>query len=180
MSEFYLCHIALVGARISTFQEYGYNTRNDLSLCRVVPDTGDEPLAQLPPEQVREMLKEQFPIWIHNIISDPEFPQRHKLEMPLRRFEGELKDSKENETISAVLSAGFKSETLDPTNLPSSMPLRQRCAMVAHIDAWQDAYSCLEHDVVEIMMAQPAQIDNWMKFAGGPDQEIIEYLGKSA
>jgi len=180
MSEFYLCHIALVGARISTFQEYGYKTRNDLSLCRVVPNTGSELLAQLPAAQVRKIFAEQFPIWVHNIISDPDFPLRRKLEMPLRRFEGELKDSKENETISAVLSAGFKSQTLDPSNLPGSMPLRQRCAMVAHIDAWQDAYSCLEQDIIEIMMTQLEQIDNWMMHARKADQEIIEYLGKRA
>jgi hypothetical protein len=180
MSEFYLCHIALVGARISTFQEYGYNTRNDLSLCRVVPDTGNEPLSELPAGEVREMFARLFPVWVHNIISDPDFPLRHKLEMPLRRFEGELKDSKENETISAVLSAGFKSQTLDPSNLPSSMPLRQRCAMVAHIDAWQDAYSCLEQDIIAIMMTQLEQIDKWMKLARNQDQEMIEYMGKSA
>jgi len=180
MSEFYLCHVALVGARISAFQEYGFTTRNDLSLCRVAPNTGSVPLEQLPRHEARKMLVQQFPIWIHNIITDPDFPLRNKLEMPLRRFEGELKDSKDNDVVSAVLSAGFKNRTLNPAELPDSMPLRQRCAMLVHIDAWQEAYLCLENDVVEIMMTGLAEIDNWIKFARNPEQEVIEYYGKSA
>jgi len=165
---------------MAVFEEYGYSTRNDLSLCRVAPHVGNTPLGQLDATQVREMFTRQFPIWVHNIISDPDFPQRSKLEMPLRRFEGELKDSKDNEVISAVLSAGFKNQTLDPTDLPSSMPLRQRCAMVVHIDAWQEAYLCLEKDIIDIMMRHLPELDSWMKLAGKADQDIIEYLEKSA
>jgi len=180
MSEFYLCHIALVGARMSAFQDYGFTTRNDLSLCRVAPNTGPTSLDEMPRHKARSLLVQQFPIWIHNIITDPDFPLRRKLEMPLRRFEGELKDSKDNEVISAVLSAGFKNHTLNPTELPDSMPLRQRCAMVVHIDAWQEAYLCLENDVVDIMMSRLSEIDNWIKFASCPEQEVIEYYGKSA
>lgn len=180
MSEFYLCHIALVGARMSAFQEYGFTTRNELSLCRVVPNTGASSLQELPRQEARKQLVLQFPVWIHNIISDPDFPLRNKLEMPLRRFEGELKDSKDNEVISAVLSAGFKNRTLNPSELPDSMPLRQRCAMVVHIDAWQEAYMCLENDVVDIMMTRLADIDNWITLAGNPAQEAIEYYVKSA
>jgi hypothetical protein len=100
---------------MAEFQRYGFRTRNDLSLCRVVPSMNDGSLEELPPTEARDLLAEQLPIWIHNIISDPDFPQRKRLEMPLRRFEGELKDSKDNEVISAVLSAGFKNQTLAPT-----------------------------------------------------------------
>ncbi len=180
MSEFYLCHIALVGARMSAFQEYGFTTRNELSLCRVAPNTGSALLDDLPRQQARRLLVEQFPIWVHNIISDPDFPLRNKLAMPLRRFEGELKDSKDNEVISAVLSAGFKNHTLNPADLPEFMPLRQRCAMLVHIDAWQEAYLCLENDVVDIMMTRLSEIDNWTQLARNPEQGMIEYYEKSA
>lgn len=180
MSEYYLCHVALVGARMSAFQDYGFTNRNDLSLCRVAPNTGSLSLNDMPSHEARKLLVQQLPIWIHNIITDPEFPMRHKLEMPLRRFEGELKDSKDNEVISAVLSAGFKNHALNPTELPDSMPLRQRCAMVVHIDAWQEAYLCLENDLVDIMMSRLSEIDNWINFARNPEQDVIEYYGKSA
>ena len=180
MSEFYLCHIALVGARMAEFQKFGFRTRNDLSLCRVVPSMNDSSLEELPPSEARDILAEQLPIWVHNIISDPDFPQRNRLEMPLRRFEGELKDSKGNEVISAVLSAGFKNQTLDPANLPDAMPLRQRCAMVAHIDAWQEAYQALENDLVEIMMEQLLELDSWIVVASNPDQDAIMYIERSA
>jgi len=177
MSEFYLCHVALVGARMSVFKEYGYTTRNELSLCRVIPKVGATALDELPHDEARELLVKQFPIWIHNIITDPDFPVKNTLEMPLRRFEGELKDSKNNEVISAVLSAGFKNHTLDPIDLPDSMPLRQRCAMVVHIDAWKEAYFCLENDIVDIMMSRLSDIDNWIKCSGNLEQGIIEDYG---
>ena len=180
MSEFYLCHIALVGARMAEFQKYGFTTRNDLSLRRVVPSMNCSSLEELPPEEAREILAKQLPVWIHNIISDPDFPQRDRLEMPLRRFEGELKDSKDNEVISAVLSAGFKNQTLDPANLPDAMPLRQRCAMVAHIDPWQQAYQVLEDDLVEIMMEQLLELDSWIVVTSSLDQGAIAYIERSA
>ena len=180
MSEFYLCHVALVGARISAFQELGFSTRNDLAMRRVIPNYCEEPLCLLPPQESRALLASYFPVWIHNIISDREFPQRQKLEMPLRRFEGELKDSKNNEVMAAVLSAGFNNRTLNPDKLPESMPLRQRCAIVAHIDAWQEAYLALENDVLDILMADLNQLDGWIKFARDPGHSLIEDYSQSA
>jgi hypothetical protein len=180
MSEFYLCHVALVGARISAFQELGFSTRNDLAMRRVIPNHCEEPLCLLPPPHSRALLVEYFPVWVHNIISDPEFPQRHKLEMPLRRFEGELKDSKDNEVMSAVLSAGFNNRTLNPDKLPESMPLRQRCAIVAHIDAWQEPYLCLENSVLDILMSDLDELDGWIKFARDPGDSLIEDYSQSA
>lgn len=175
MSEFYLCHIALVGARMSAFQEYGFNTRNDLSMCRVAPRLPEGALEQMDRGKARKLLAGQLPLWVHNIIVDPEFPLRQELAMPLRRFEGELNDSKDNEVIAAVLTAGFKSRTLDPTALPASMPMRQRCTMVVHSGAWQEAYSRLETDMVDIMMANLAEITQWVDYAGRPGHQIIEY-----
>lgn len=180
MSEFYLCHVALVGARISAFQELGFSTRNDLAMRRVVPNNCEEPLSQRPAHEARALLVGGFPLWVHNIISDSDFPQRHKLEMPLRRFEGELKDSKNNEVMAAVLSAGFNNRTLNPDKLPESMPLRQRCAIVAHIDAWQEAYLRLENDVLDILMANLEQLDSWIKFARDPAHSLIGDYSQSA
>ena len=180
MSEFYLCHVALVGARMSTFAEFGYSTRNELSLRRVVPENYANAVSQLAAKDAEALLIKYFPLWIHNIISDPEFPQRHKLEMPLRRFEGELNDSKNNEVMAAVLSAGFKNNTLNPDKLPDSMPLRQRCAIVAHIDAWQEAYLCLEKDVVNILMETLPELDSWIELAQSPGHELIGMYSESA
>jgi len=165
---------------MSTFAEFGYSTRNELSLRRVVPEIYTNPLSQLAAKDAEALLVKHFPLWVHNIISDPEFPQRRKLEMPLRRFEGELNDSKNNEVMAAVLSAGFKSKTLNPDKLPDSMPLRQRCAIVAHIDAWQEAYLCLEKDVVNILMTKLAELDNWIKLARSPGHEFIGMYSESA
>jgi hypothetical protein len=180
MSEFYLCQIALVGARMSAFQELGFSTRNDLAMRRVIPNYCEKPLCLLPPQESRALLARYFPVWVHNIISDPEFPQRHKLEMPLRRFEGELKDSKDNEVMAAVLSAGFNNKTLNPDKLPQSMPLRQRCAIVAHIDAWQEAYLSLESDVLDTLMSDLDQLDIWIKFAKDPGNDLIGNYSQSA
>ena len=73
---------------MSTFTEFGYSTRNELSLRRVVPEHYANAVSQLAVKDAEALLIKHFPLWIHNSISDPEFPQRRKLEMPLRRFEG--------------------------------------------------------------------------------------------
>ncbi|TGD74006.1 hypothetical protein E4634_07650 [Mangrovimicrobium sediminis] len=161
MSEFQMTHVALVGARIDAFLPLGFRSRSELTLRRVMPQY-ETSLTAMGTDQARATLAAQLPIWIHNAITDPGFPGRGELIMPLRRFEGELRDSRDNEVVSAVLNAGFRNRPLDPLNLPESMPLRQRCSMLMWIDSWQEAYKHLETRVVAILMNHRADIDNWL------------------
>ena len=94
--------------------------------------------------------------------------------MPLRRFEGELSDSKSDEVVASVLSAGFRNENLDPLNLPESMPLRDRCAILMHVSVWQNAYQRLEHDLVTILSDYADDISRWTKMSLQPDYATIE------
>ena len=174
MSEFQLSHIALVGARMEAFSEYGVSNRNELTLRRIVPSNAADYLQGSDLAQTRKELANQLPIWIHNAITDPDFPSRKKLLMPLRRFEGELKDKKDNEVISAVMSAGFKSETLDPLNLPKTMIMRQRVAIVAQVNIWQDAYSKLEAEFIDLILDEAPAITKWCELASQPGNSTIE------
>lgn len=171
MSEFQLTHIVLVGARINSFRPYGFNSREELTMCRVVPEAPNDVL----PNQgsLRALLTEQLPIWIHNIITDPDFPQRERLVMPLRRFEGELRDNKEDELVSTVLRHGFKSLQFDPLDLPRTMPLRQRCALVVHLSVWQEAYQKLSSDIVEILAENSELLGKWCEFARHPEHAAV-------
>jgi hypothetical protein len=173
MPEFQLTHVALVGARMSAFEKYGFSTRNELSMCRVPPDSGSS-LAAMPEQELRLSLGAELPVWVHNIIADPGFPGRDSFLMPLRRFEGELFDSRSDDVVSAVLSAGFKDQTLDPLDLPVNMPMRQRCALVMQVTVWQEAYRALEQDLVDILVGRAAQLDEWCKRASNPDGAFIE------
>jgi hypothetical protein len=163
MPEFHLTHVALVGARMPAFSAYGIHDRNQLTMRLIVPDDGGQLLADIPEPELPFILRAQFPLWIHNIISDPDFPRRDQLEMPLRRFEGELCDSKNDEVVAAVLSAGFRNQPLDPLNLPAVMPLRQRCTIVMNIPVWQEAYRTLERAVIDVLCTNPVELDQWCK-----------------
>ena len=174
MPEFQLTHIALVGARMSAFKPYGFNDRNQLAMRRITPHTGGKSIDDIPGDELPAALRAELPIWVHNIISDPDFPGRDKLLMPLRRFEGEICDGKGDEVIAAVLSAGFKNHTLDPLNLPAVMPLRQRCAIVMHAGVWQDAYRKLEGDLVAILSNQVEEISQWIKLSQDSCHAAIE------
>ena len=96
--------------------------------------------------------------------------------MPIRRFEGELKDQKSDEVVSAVMTAGFKSETLNPLDLPKEMSMQDRCAMVAQINVWQESYLQLEKDIVQVMYDQLPAISQWCSFAREPENSYIEVL----
>lgn len=174
MSEFQLSHIALVGARIEAFSPYGITSRNELSLRRIVPNNAMTSLQGSDRARIRADLTEQLPIWIHNVIADEDFPGRNKLLMPLRRFEGELKDKKNNEVVSAVMSAGFKGETLDPLHLPKTMTMRQRVEIVAQIDVWKDAYLTLEAAFIDLVLDHAAAISAWCELASQPGKSIID------
>ena len=173
MSEFQLTHIALVGARMNAFHPYGFHKRTDLALRRVAPELNVTEVEMLGRRELIARLKTQLPLWIHNIIVDEAFPQRGQLLMPIRRFEGELKDSREDEVISAVLSNGFRNEPFDPLNLPHGMPMSQRCAVVVHARVWQDAYKRLEQDVLGILADNAQELLRWCKDAGRPEYEMV-------
>ena len=173
MSEFQLTHIALVGARMTAFHDHGFHTRNELSLRRVAPELTATQVELLGRRELVARLRSQFPLWIHNIIVDPEFPRRGSLMMPLRRFEGELRDSRDDEVISAVLSNGFRNQTFDPLNLPGNMPMRERCAVVVHIRTWQEAYQQLEKDVLTILADEANALAQWCSQARLPDYQMV-------
>lgn len=174
MSEFQLTHTALVGARMAEFHRLGFNTRSELTMRRVAPHEDTGTLGQLEPGELRDALRNQLPLWIHNIITDPDFPQRHKLVMPLRRFEGELLDNRSDEVISSVLSHGFRSSPFNPLALPDNMNTRDRCAILAHIQVWQDAFLRLEEEVLGILGQLAESLDRWSDYARHPDNTIVE------
>jgi len=176
MSEFHLSHIALVGARMDAFKEFDVTNRNELKMRRCAPKGFDTTIAEMDSSRVRKLLRTQIPVWVHNIITDPDFPGREKLLMPIRRFEGELKDKKGDEVVSAVMTAGFKSESLNPLDLPKDMSMQQRCAVVAQISVWQEAYQKLENDIVQILAEERSALAQWCLNARRPGQGYIEEL----
>lgn len=176
MSEFHLSHIALVGARMEAFSEFGISNRNELKMRRISPVGLEDSIENLSTAEIKKLLVDQLPIWVHNAITDPEFPNREQLLMPIRRFEGELKDKKSDEVVSAVMTAGFISETLNPLDLPKQMSMQERCAVVAQINVWQEAYQQLENDIVQTLCDQLPAIAAWSTSARKPGNSYIEEL----
>ena len=171
MTDLQLTQIALVGARIADFNDFGYANRNAMAMRRVAPELEHNAIDE---DAKRSCFKSGLPVWVHNIINDPEFPSREQLLMPLRRFEGELNDARNNEVVSTVLSHGFKNESFDPLNLPDTLSLSERCAMVVHIDIWESAFRRLENDLTEIMASQYSRIANWCEYARQEGHASIE------
>lgn len=165
MSEFQLTHVALVGARIDAFFPFGFHTRSDLNMRRIFPDTGGTALASLDADAFRQHMEQALPLWVHNIVTDRDFPGRSTLAMCLRRFEGELRDHRDNEVIASVLNSGFRNRPLNPLALPDNMPLRQRCAILMYADVWQDAYRQLSRELSTLLQAQAAALDHWIATA---------------
>jgi len=176
MQEFQLTQVALVGARIAAFHPYGFRARTELAMRRVLPRMPEGALTDMSVQQRQAAYNRQLPVWIHNILSDPDFPQREELLMPLRRFEGELHDSREDEVVSAVLSAGFRDQQLDPLELPETMPTRQRCSMAIQVGVWQEAYRRLEHDLVSILTTAAADVEHWAGLAGNTSAAISDQV----
>jgi hypothetical protein len=174
MSDFQLSQIALVAARMSAFESLGYQTRQELAMRRVTPADTGKGLGQLEELDRREVLREQLPIWVHNVLTDPEFPQRDKLLLPLRRFEGELRDNKNDEVVSAVLSHGFRNQNFNPLALPKDLPMRERCAILAHLQVWEDAFHSLEEELVGLLSKNATSIDRWCDYARHPDHGDID------
>jgi hypothetical protein len=172
MKELQLTHVALLGARMDLFQRYGVRTRGELPRCCIVPRESG-PLADLYPEERYARIAALLPVWVHNIVTDPEFPQRERLMMALRRFEGELRDHRDDEVVSAVLSAGFRDQTLDPLDLPDALPMRERCELLMQIDIWLSAYRELENDLVGTLCEAAPELDSWMASADRSSQARI-------
>lgn len=168
MSEFQMTHVALVGARINDFAALGYRSRSELTMRRALPPPGPLPFQHMDQRELKNVLADLLPLWVHNCITDPGFPARAGLLMHLRRFEGEMRDNRDNEVIATVLNSGFRNRHLDPLALPQSMPLRQRCSMLMHVQTWADAYTSLETALVNILASEAEALDAWLA-TSGPD-----------
>ena len=162
MSEFQMTHVCLVGARINAFAPLGFRSRSDLTMHRAVPAVEPVPYRQMDTRSRKLALAAALPLWVHNCITDEKFPARAHLLMHMRRFEGELRDNRDNEVVATVLSAGFRNQQLDPLDLPESMPLRQRCSMLMHVEPWKQAYRDLEQAMVNILASEAEQLDVWL------------------
>lgn len=165
MLQFQMTHVALVGARMDAFQALGYRHRSELAMRRVVPagfravlDTDDRP-------SLHVAVAQTLPFWVHNAISDSAFPAQERLAMGLRRFEGELRDNRDNEVVAAVLSAGFRNRTLDPLHPPDSMPMRQRCSLLMNIGPWKDAYQRLQGEFCAALCEDAGALTEWLATA---------------
>ena len=165
MTQFQMTHVALVGARMDAFRDHGFRARSELALQRVVPRMNGQTLAGMTGDECAQLLRAEMPVWVHNVITDPGFPKRDRLSMSLRRFEGELRDNRDNEVVASVLSAGFRNRGLDPLSPPATMPMRQRCALLMHMGPWREAYEALESDWVSILSGNPEALDAWMAAA---------------
>ena len=165
MTQFQMTHVALVGARMDAFRGHGFRARSELALQRIVPRTDGRSLAEMTGDELAQLIRAELPVWVHNVITDPDFPERGRLTMSLRRFEGELRDNRDNEVVASVLSAGFRNRSLDPLNPPASMPMRQRCALLMHMGPWREAYEALESDWVGILSGKTAELDAWLAVA---------------
>jgi hypothetical protein len=166
MSEFQMTHVALVGARIGVFASMGFRCRSEMTMRRALPTGNNSYYAMMDMQQRRTRLQDELPIWVHNCITDPAFPVRHQLLMHLRRFEGELRDNRDNAVIAAVLSAGFRNRELNPLELPDSMPMRQRCSLLMNLEPWQEAYRDLETAMVKILASEAKTLDTWLATSG--------------
>ena len=165
MTQFQMTHVALVGARMDAFRGHGFRARSELTLQRMVPRMDGHTLADMTGDELAQFIRAEMPVWVHNVITDPGFPERDRLSMSLRRFEGELRDNRDNEVVASVLSAGFRNRGLDPLNPPATMPMRQRCALLMHMGPWREAYEALESDWVAILSGNTEALDAWMAAA---------------
>ena len=162
MSEFQMTHVALVGARMDSFAPLGFRNRSDLTMSRALPPAGPQPCQQQDRPALQAQLALELPICVHNCICDRQFPARERLSMHLRKFEGELRDNRNNEVIATVLNCGFRNRQMNPLELPDSMPLRQRCNMLMHLGPWQEAYRELERQFTAILASEVNQLDLWL------------------
>lgn len=158
---------------MGSFAALGIHTRNELAMRRICP-TGEPVYAEMEAAELRRSLRAELPLWVHNIITDEGFPRREQLMMPLRRFEGELLDRKHDDVVSMVLSHGFRNQSFDPRHLPADMGIKERCAIVAHIQPWNDAYEAMENDLLGILCSSAAQLDSWVALARQPEFSVVD------
>lgn len=174
MSDFQLSQIALIAARISSFKPMGVTSRGELTMRRIAPLADGVSLKSMDVSSRRRIIKAQLPIWVHNLLVDPAFPYRDKLLPALRRFEGELRDNKNDEVVSAVLSHGFRNQDFNPLDLPKGMSTRDRCAILAHIQVWEEAFLPLEESLVSLLSEQAESLDRWCNYARHPDHQAVD------
>ena len=89
-----MTHRALVYTRMDMFRDL--DNVNSLSASGPITPRVNIDLEAASDSQAQRVIDFLFPVFLHNIIRDPEFPVRDKLEIALQQMEQTIKEGAQN------------------------------------------------------------------------------------
>ena len=161
LSDYALTHRALVCTRMDMFRELG--DVNTLSSNGPVLPKLNIDLETASDAQVQRVLEFLFPVFLHNIIRDRNFPGRSRLEIALQQMEQTIQENAKNAMVQELLTCGLKGEVCDPSGLPQNIDAKRKVALFLAREEWDTLYKTFSMKVVKSLLKNKKELAGWIR-----------------
>lgn len=150
LSDYALTHRALVCTRMDMFR--------DLASVNVLSGSGplvphlDIDLETASEQQAQRIIEFLFPVFLHNIIRDRNFPLRNKLEIALQQMEQTIQENAQNAMIQELLTCGLRGDVCDPAGLPDNIDAKRAVALFLAREEWDTMYKTFSLKVIKSLV----------------------------
>ncbi len=160
-SSYPLTHRALVCTRMDMFRDLG--SVNALSSSGPVLPRVSLNLETASDNQAQRVIEFLFPVFLQNIIRDPEFPGRARLEKALVQMEQTIQENAQNAMAQELLTCGLKGEVCDPAGLPADIDAKRAVALFLAREEWDTLYRTFALRVVKALVKARKEVAVWIR-----------------
>jgi hypothetical protein len=160
-SDYALTHRALVCTRMDMFREL--DNVNILSSSGPLVPRLDLDLETASEQQAQRVIEFLFPVFLHNIIRDRNFPLRNKLEIALEQMEQTIQENAQNAMIQELLICGLRGDVCDPSGLPDNIDAKRAVALFLAREEWDTMYKTFSLKVVKSLVRDRKEVAGWIR-----------------
>lgn len=160
-SNYPLTHRVLVCTRMDMFQELG--DVNTLSTHGPILPRLNIDLETASDKQAERVVKFLFPVLLHNLIRDKDFPLRDRLSGALEQMEQNIQENAQNAMVQELLTCGLQGKVCDAAGLPEDVDAKRAVALYLARQEWDTLYRTFHMRVTKGMIKNRALIAEWIR-----------------
>lgn len=159
-TEFPLTHRALVCSRMDLFKQL--ENVYALSTHGAIPPRDVRSLDQASELEAKAILESMFPVFLHNLIRDPEFPCREQLNSALEQMELNIRENAANPLVQELLTCGLKGEVFNAGGLPEKVDAKRAVSLFLARTEWDTLYRTFSLRVIKTLARERQQVQRWI------------------
>ncbi len=155
-----LTHRALVCSRMDMFPDL--ENVNVLATSGPILPKVTMDLHEASDAQAKRVMEFLFPVFLHNLIRDEDFPMRQKLQGALEQMEQTIQENAKNAMVQELLTCGLKGDVCDPGGLPKNVDAKRAVVLYLAREEWDTLYKTFYMRVLKTLVKGRNEVADWI------------------